>query len=253
MSEPDRAGLRALAFGTADGGLWGAAFARGGRVLVAGFGAAELGAEVEWTVAQDGSWRLAGEGAELTVSAAAAPAAAHDAIAPNGTSAAVPGAGPELCRVHGLLGAGGGRETDAIGVRASLPEPRSAKDAPASARFVGAWFPDGSALGVLAARPQRAAHQDGDAIAANLFDADAWTPVADPRLSTTYDEDGIPRRVNLELWVGEGESEYPRRAAGEAAGPGGESAAEGAVLRAVPLSCHSRDVHGAGVYALARF
>ena len=38
--------------------------------------------------------------------------------------------------------------------------------------------------------------------------------VDEPRLSTTYDEDGRQVRAGLELWVGE-EDDYPRRAAGE--------------------------------------
>ena len=38
--------------------------------------------------------------------------------------------------------------------------------------------------------------------------------VDEPRLSTTYDEEGRQRRAGLELWVGE-EDDYPRRAAGE--------------------------------------
>jgi len=38
--------------------------------------------------------------------------------------------------------------------------------------------------------------------------------VDEPRLSTTYDEDGRQLRASLELWVGE-EDDYPRRAAGE--------------------------------------
>ena len=41
-----------------------------------------------------------------------------------------------------------------------------------------------------------------------------------PRLSTTYAESGLPSRTNLELWIGEGDNEFPRRVAGEAAGDG---------------------------------
>jgi hypothetical protein len=37
--------------------------------------------------------------------------------------------------------------------------------------------------------------------------------IDDPRLSTTYDEEGFQRRVGLELWVG-GEDAYARRASG---------------------------------------
>ena len=39
--------------------------------------------------------------------------------------------------------------------------------------------------------------------------------VEEPRLSTTYDDEGRQRRAGLELWVG-GDDAYPRRASGEA-------------------------------------
>ena len=42
----------------------------------------------------------------------------------------------------------------------------------------------------------------------------APVPIADPRLSTTYDADGRQRRASLELWAGE-ESPSARRVAGE--------------------------------------
>jgi hypothetical protein len=38
--------------------------------------------------------------------------------------------------------------------------------------------------------------------------------VDEPRLSTTYDDEGHPRRAGLELWVGEADDQ-PRRAVGE--------------------------------------
>jgi hypothetical protein len=40
------------------------------------------------------------------------------------------------------------------------------------------------------------------------------TPIADPRVSTTYDGEGRQRRAGLELWIGEGDEEHARRAAG---------------------------------------
>jgi len=39
--------------------------------------------------------------------------------------------------------------------------------------------------------------------------------VGQPLLSTTYDRQGRQRHAGLELWVGEDEQAWPRRAAGE--------------------------------------
>ena len=82
---------------------------------------------------------------------------------------------------------------------------------------------------------------------------DGWVPVADPRLSTTYTDTGDPLRTSLELWISDGEDEFPRRAAGEAAGPGAELATDELQMRVAPLRCHSRGQDGAGVYVLASF
>jgi hypothetical protein len=49
---------------------------------------------------------------------------------------------------------------------------------------------------------------------AALLRPDEVKPVADPRLSTTYDGDGHQRRAGLELWVGD-EDDMPERATGE--------------------------------------
>jgi hypothetical protein len=49
---------------------------------------------------------------------------------------------------------------------------------------------------------------------AALLDAGGAVAIDDPRLSTTYDGDGHPRRAGLELWVGEDDG-YPRHATGE--------------------------------------
>jgi hypothetical protein len=73
----------------------------------------------------------------------------------------------------------------------------------------------------------------------------------DPRLSTTYDGDGDPTRATVELWISDGEREYPRRAAGEAAGPALTLVSDGVTLAVLPLRYHSRGSDGAGIYLLA--
>jgi glyoxylase-like metal-dependent hydrolase (beta-lactamase superfamily II) len=77
--------------------------------------------------------------------------------------------------------------------------------------------------------------------------------VDDPRLSTTYAASGLPSRTNLELWIGEGENEFPRRVAGEASAEGAVLQVEDVDLRVVPMRCHSRGREGTGVYVLATF
>ena len=65
---------------------------------------------------------------------------------------------------------------------------------------------------------------------------------------------GRPARASLELWIGEGEEQYPRRAAAEARGDAGRaSAASASSSQVTPLRCHTAGLDGAGVYLLARF
>jgi hypothetical protein len=83
-------------------------------------------------------------------------------------------------------------------------------------RVLGAWFPE-TALSIAAIAPHGADGHDRDALSAVVFDHGASEPhtsrVADPRLSTTFDEDGRQRRAALELWMSD---DGPvRRAAGE--------------------------------------
>jgi hypothetical protein len=81
-------------------------------------------------------------------------------------------------------------------------------------RSVSAWLEDGTSLTVTAVRPAGAENHADEATWGALLDAEGTIPLADPRLSTTYDADGHQRRAGLELWVGE-EDDYPRRGAGQ--------------------------------------
>jgi hypothetical protein len=263
----DGALLRAVAFGTADGSLWAAAIDNGDPALVVGHGDAGTGLAdgLSLTEQPDGSWRLDGEGVALTISAVAepetppAPAASPADDEPEDEPAAPPlvaAPGPDdpaLCRVTGTVTAGGEVAVDCLGVRVVAAPPKSAKTAPATVRLVAGWLEDGGSVALIATRARNASHQDDDVVSAAVFDPEQWIAVTDPRLSTTYDGSGVPTRTNLELWVGSGENEFPRRTAGEASGPSGSVAAGGLALQAVPLACHSRGREGAGVYALVSF
>ena len=73
---------------------------------------------------------------------------------------------------------------------------------------------DGSGLALTAVRPDGVPGHEPEATWAALLGAAGSLRVDEPRLSTTYDEDGRQRRAGLELWVGE-DDDYPRRAAGD--------------------------------------
>ena len=82
-----------------------------------------------------------------------------------------------------------------------------------------------------------------------------------PRIELDTQDDGPEHRafpraklaVPFTLWIGEGDQEFPRRVAGEAAGDGATLQVQDAELRVIPLRCHSRGREGTGVYVLATF
>jgi hypothetical protein len=86
--------------------------------------------------------------------------------------------------------------------------------------------------------------------------------VVDPRLSVTYEPDGRPRRVGLELWVSddaEGE-QHSLRVQGQCDGAALNAVENGVapatdghtrpLLSAYPLSCSSAGRRGRGIHAL---
>jgi hypothetical protein len=155
-----------------------------------------------WTVAFDDA---AGHGFALTFDAAGPPAAFDDTGGMEGHE--------QLCHVHGTVRLGDeARPLRGLGQRGHMwgsPD----WDRIEAARYVGAWLDDGSAVVLRAVRPAGASFQD-EASWAAVLGAAGNLRVDEPRLSTTYDEEGRQRRAGLELWVGE-EDDHPRRAAGE--------------------------------------
>jgi hypothetical protein len=250
MSSPSALAFRTLAFGDVDGRLWGAAVQRTHAGLVFGSGdASAVASEPEWTI-DDRAWNLRGDGFELHVEPRGETPAEAEADGEGTASPPVLSGLQELCRVHGRISVDGSEQiVDCGGTRTEVDgfEP----DAIGSARVVSGWFGPDEAITVIALRARRASDHEADLIAATLFDPDGWVPVSDPRLSTTYTDAGDPARTSLELWVAEGEGEFPRRAAGEAAGLVGTVTAGELALRVTPLRCHSHGLEGAGVYVLA--
>jgi hypothetical protein len=244
--------VRAVAFGDPDGSVWGAGLDAGVPAVLAAGGAEPVATAIAWN-ADGPEWGLSGDRVSLTVSPSSEPEpqAADDA---QGDAPPPAGAEPErswsgrqeLCRVTGTVA---GAEIDCVGVRTELTEVRPGELG--SVRGFTSWVSAEEAVALLALRPESEAHHDRDLVAATVFDPDGWMSSHDPRLSTTYDGDGNPTRATLELWITRGEREFPRRAAGEAAGPPVTVAGEHATLWVLPLRCHSRGSDGAGVYLLA--
>jgi hypothetical protein len=244
--------LRTLAFGDLEGGLWGAALHTATPILVFGDSSgvtwsAALPADA-WT-AEGVGWRLTGDDLDLHITPggeAEEMESGHDEA-----SADLSGC-DELCRVRGTVAVGGSpRRIDCVGTRCVIEGVDAASLG--SARMVSGWFGEDEAFMLLALRAADTVGQEADLVAATLFDPEGWVAVDDPRLSTTYAASGLPSRTNLELWIGEGENEFPRRVAGEASAEGAVLQVEDVDLRVVPMRCHSRGREGTGVYVLATF
>jgi hypothetical protein len=241
--------VRAVAFGTPDGSVWGVGLDAGVPALVADGGAELVAAAITWN-ADGPDWGLSADRVSLTVSPAPEPEHQTGDDVPPAPAASERepswSGRQELCRVIGTIA---GAEIDCVGVRTELTEVRPAELG--SIRGFSSWVSAEEAVTLLALRSESEAHHDRDLVAATVFDPDGWMTSDDPRLSTTYDGDGNPTRATLELWIAQGEREFPRRAAGEAAGPAVTVTGDDATLWVLPLRCHSRGHDGAGVYLLA--
>lgn len=239
--------MRSLAFGDLATGVWGAAWAAGdGASPFVCLGALDAvsvpSARIEGA-GSDAEWRLVSEGASLAISPLA------DAVTVLGADEEPLGF-EQLCRVEGRF-AVNGAEYDARCL-ARRGERSDSVDGLDSVRDVCALFEPADGLAVVSLRPRKGRGHDRDAVSAAVLDAEASAPVADPRFSTTYGAGGRPIRSSFELWVGEAENEYPRRAAGEALGPYASGVDGGLEVQASLFRWGSRGRDGAGVYILAR-
>lgn len=144
---------------------------------------------------------------------AASPAAELDAAEPAARAGGMVRR-EQLCHVHGTVRiADETRDVRCLGQRGQTHDGPD-WDRVESTRTLAAWMDDGSAVVLSAVRPVGApAHGSEETWAAVLGVAGALR-VDEPRLSTTYDEEGRQWRAGLELWVGE-DDDHPRRAAGE--------------------------------------
>jgi hypothetical protein len=121
----------------------------------------------------------------------------------------------QLCRVRGEVAIDG----EVLAVTGGVGQRGRSWGSPdwrrlAAAHTICAWMGPEEGVAVCALHPTGAKGHGEDARWGAVLGAGAATPITDPRVSTTYDGDGRQRRAGLELWIGEGEEEYARRAAG---------------------------------------
>jgi hypothetical protein len=225
--------LRTLTFGDLASGTWGAAWTlgdgRGGFALI-GESSARL----------TDDWRLEGDGVELEVVG-------------NDIASELAEGSDELVTVRGRLA---GRSLECLGRRGLREglDPASCE----SVRDVSAWFAPDDGVALVATRPRKARDHGAELLTVSVFQEGHPVPIADPRMSTTYDADGSPIKAGLELWPQTTDDEddaavrYPRRAAGEAVGAPATAAAGALSAHARLFRWHSRGNEGAGVYLIVR-
>ena len=238
MSYRQPAEIRSFAFGEPDADLIGTM-----SVWDGGF-CSSFGAPGRVEGSDPGEeWQLAGPSFELT-------------FAPGGEIAEVELADAGIRSLHQLAHVRGtvvvdGEEhaVDCAGQRSRRLGALDAKHFD-SLRAVSAWFGGEDGLAVLAARPRRARGHDTEQLSGVLLEGGVAIRVTEPRLSSTYTAGGVVARVGLELWLGEDDEQYARRAAGEAIGRGAVS--DDPALRSEMLSMRMRGREGVGVYDLLR-
>jgi hypothetical protein len=219
--------------GLAEGAASGLAllFWRGEPVAVSAEGGVEIDPPSSWDVVSAAgldtsvveplrSWRLhfAGDDASLDLELeATGPLAELDASHPVARVGGMAGY-EQPVRVRGEAVVGSDRlSVDGLGQRGhswGAPD----WDRIELARTVSAWLGDDLAVSLTAVRPAGKRDHGAEAVVAAILDRDEdgvsrAIDVADPRLSTTYDDEGRQRQAGLELWIDE--NGYPRRAAGE--------------------------------------
>jgi hypothetical protein len=224
-------------FGDLDGDLWGIVVG-GDQPRAAVARLTDAGVELhpaDLDLSDDEVWELTSSACELRVERADATAASADPVS-----------ALEPCRVSGSVALDGNRrEFDIGGARSSA----LVGDGRESLRLFAAWFPAGHEIAMVAARPKGAKGQDRDTLDV-IARGEEHPLVIDPRLSTTYDDHGAPRRIGLELWLGDDADGdlSPRRVAGSSTG----SSVAAAGLNAYAFQCVSRGEPGAGIYVLLR-
>ncbi len=230
-------------FSDPEAAVWGVAM--GGEAPLVTIGSLEAEASPEpdaplQVQATTPKWALSWAGSDLTISPTQ-PDAATEGIDGN----------LQLCRVSGAVTLGGVvREIDCAGVRAR-PIASGRFD---SSRLLAAWFPGGAGVALLAIRPAGTKGHERDSVLAAVSGETEPATIFDPRLSTTYSSDGTPRRVGVELWLGESEDAdlHSRRFAGSSAQSVLTLRSAGVRIDGYALDCQAADASGPGVFLIVR-
>lgn len=249
-------GLRILAFGELASETWGVCWTGdepGPARLAVRAGAAAALSDVELERVEDEVWGLTGEGSSLVLRPALPQIPSQD---PEGQLERE----DQLCEVGGALAIDGQEiEIGCLGWTASI-RGEAVTGRFDSLRFLAAWLDPQSGFSLTAVRPRKARGHEADALAAVVLE-EPLPRVIDPRLSTTYTEEGEPARAGLELWLEPEEAEtsddgatlqYPRRASGEVVGRGIQWSQDKLELHASLMRWHSHGQEGPGVYVLGR-
>lgn len=206
--------------------------------------------DVDLTPANDDAWQLEADGLSLVLRPTTPPIASHDAAGQLERQ-------DQVCEAGGRLRIDGrDAEIACLGWRSLTPAAPEFE----SGRFLAAWLDPQAGFSLTALRPRKARGHEADVVAAAIAE-DPPPLVVDPRLSTTYSDQGTPTRAGLELWLepegqenagDEAPLQYPRRAAGEVTGAALDWHQGDLALHASLLHWHSHNRDGAGVYLLGR-
>lgn len=242
--------FRVFAFGDLADGSWGAAWIPSGsdQAALLGFtgGSGEASHQLDGDQASE-PWHLTAGATELTLEGLGEPVSSEGPDEASGFD--------QLCQVTGVLaGESGQKDITCLGWRSARSEPPTWGHLE-SMRLAAAWFEQNEGFALLAERPEGGRGQERDRITAAVFASTGAKPVADPRLSTTYDGSERPIRASVELWIeseDDGETQYPRRAIGEALAPPAQASARALALDARPFRWYSGGMEGAGIYLFGR-
>src|SRR5437763_5073178 len=241
--------LRAVAFGDPRAGVWGAALSLHpdlpSLAVLGPEPAAAVPVEIAVGASSGDEWRIVGDVLELSIATEV-----MQTETPSGDF-------DQLVNVRGQMRGDGVRKLDCRGCRserADVVEPGRFQ----LVRDACAWFGPGEGFALVAVRPRRASGHGDEAVSATIFSAGHTLLVAEPRLSTSYSEQGQPVRATLELWLANDDEpaepdqeeavQYPRRAAGVGWGPAATREAGQPTPGVQPLRWRSGRRDGRGVY-----
>jgi hypothetical protein len=177
--------------------------------------------------------RLGGDGAyAVTLEPLGPPAALGDAVR------------LWICRAHGTVA---DRPLEGFGsIMRTLAGDRIVLE-----RAVTAWLGPALAVALAARRPRRASGHGGEELHAAVMRGEPLEPlpVADPRLSSTYDGDGLLLRCGIELWE-TAEAEFALRYGGIAGVHGELTHEDGARTRVAFMSVRGERERGVGRYEI---